>query len=329
MEAAKDVSISVVVPCYNEHEVVETAYSRLTNHLTSIAEEYELIFVNDGSSDDTLAILLKLANSDPRLRVINLARNFGQAIAVSAGVQAALGKAVVLIDADMQDPPEEIVRMIEMWRQGYDVVYGVRRHRDGEHPLRLWCAKVYYRVLDSLSEIRIPLDTGEFRLMDRRVVDVINSMPERHRFIRGLVSWAGYKQGPLYYERAKRFAGVTKYPLRKVFAVATDGIVSFSARPLRVATTFGFLVSFCAVIGIAYAVFLRLFTGNWVSGWTFLVVSILFLGGVQLVCMGIIGEYVGRIYDESKRRPLYVSDELTPKPNSVADLATTAKNASQ
>ena len=215
----------------------------------------------------------------------------------------------MLIDADLQDPPEVIGQMINKWREGYDVVYGQRRSRAGETYLKLLTARWFYRIINSLSDVPIPLDTGDFRLMSRQVVEVIKRMPERDRFIRGMVSWVGFRQYALQYERAQRFAGESKYPLRKMLAFAPDGILSFSIKPLRLSTAIGFLVSGMALVGILYAVAMRLFTDYWVSGWTLLMISVLFLGGVQLICLGIIGEYVGRIYSENKRRPLYLIGE--------------------
>src|SRR5581483_1633018 len=259
--------------------------------------------------DGTLRLLREIHEKDSHVRVLSFSRNFGHQMAVTAGLDYAVGKAVVLIDADLQDPPELIGRMIEKWREGYHVVYGQRRARSGETAFKVMTAKWFYRFINTLSDVPIPVDTGDFRLMDRSVVEAIKRMPERDRFIRGMVSWVGYRQYPLQYERAERFAGVSKYPLRKMIAFAADGILSFSIKPLHLATTTGFLASALAFAGILYALTLRLFTSHWVSGWTLMIISILFLGGVQLICLGIIGEYVGRIYSASKRRPLYLIDE--------------------
>jgi polyisoprenyl-phosphate glycosyltransferase len=267
------------------------------------------VYVDDGSRDKTLLQLRSIQAQDEAVRVLSFSRNFGHQIAVSAGIDHAQGEAIVLIDADLQDPPELIRAMLEKWREGYDVVYGQRHSREGESYFKVATARLFYRFINRLSDVPIPLDTGDFRLMSRQVVEVLKRMPEKDRFIRGMVSWVGFRQCALPYERARRYAGVSKYPLRKMVAFATDGILSFSIKPLRLATTMGFLTSGLAIFGILYALVLRLWTSNWVSGWTLLIISVLFLGGVQLICLGIIGEYVGRIYSESKRRPLYLLGE--------------------
>jgi dolichol-phosphate mannosyltransferase len=301
--------LSVVVPCYNEQEVIGTTHARLMEVLPTIEPAFELIYVNDGSRDETLPLLRGIERTDSRIRILTFSRNFGHQAAVTAGVQHAQGDAVVLIDADLQDPPEVIGEMVAKWREGYQVVYGVRRSREGETPFKLATARAFYRMLNKLSEVAIPLDTGDFRLMDRCVVDQLNAMPERDRFIRGMVSWIGFRQTKVEYDRAKRFAGESKYPLRKMLKFATDGILSFSDKPLRLAANLGFVVSAFAALLIFYALYKRLFTSDWVSGWTFLFIMTVFLGGVQLICLGIIGEYVGRIYGEAKGRPLYILDE--------------------
>ena len=302
--------ISIVVPCYNEEEVITTTLARL-RELCAVhpAYAFEILCVNDGSRDDTLEILRKEAHTDRRLRVIGLSRNFGHQIAVTAGVDNAAGEAVVLIDADLQDPPELIIEMLAKWREGYDVVYGVRTRRVGESTFKLATAKGFYRFLNLISEVPIPLDTGDFRLMSRPVVEALKQMPERHRFVRGMVSWVGFRQIALPYERAERFAGTSKYPLRKMLRFAIDGILSFSTKPLQLAITIGLVAAGLAVLGILYAIYLRVFTSTWVEGWTALMIAVLFMGGVQLLSLGIIGEYIGRIYDESKKRPLYLLRE--------------------
>jgi glycosyltransferase involved in cell wall biosynthesis len=301
--------VSVVVPCYNEEPVIEETHRRLTDTLSSLGCSYEIVYVDDGSRDGTLLKLRTIQGQDGTVRVLSFSRNFGHQMAVSAGIDHAEGDAVVLIDADLQDPPELIRSMLEKWREGYDVVYGQRHAREGETYFKVATARLFYRFINRLSDVAIPLDTGDFRLMSRQVVEVLKRMPEKDRFIRGMVSWVGFRQCALPYERARRYAGVSKYPLRKMVAFATDGILSFSIKPLRLATTIGFLTSGLAIVGILYALILRLWTSNWVSGWTLLIISVLFLGGVQLICLGIIGEYVGRIYSESKRRPLYLIGE--------------------
>ena len=302
-------TLTVVVPCFNEEAVIRETQQRLSESLNRLGCSFEIIYVNDGSRDQTLAILKEFQCAYDYVRVLSFSRNFGHPLAVSAGIDHAAGEAVVLIDADLQDPPEVIGQMINKWREGYDVVYGQRRSRAGETYLKLLTARWFYRIINSLSDVPIPLDTGDFRLMSRQVVEVIKRMPERDRFIRGMVSWVGFRQYALQYERAQRFAGESKYPLRKMLAFATDGILSFSIKPLRLSTAIGFLVSGMALVGILYALAMRLFTDYWISGWTLLMISVLFLGGVQLICLGIIGEYVGRIYSENKRRPLYLIGE--------------------
>jgi dolichol-phosphate mannosyltransferase len=299
-------TVSIVVPCFNEEAVIQETHRRLTDTLSYLGCRYEIVYVDDGSRDRTFVILKSIQATDEAVRVLSFSRNFGHQMAVSAGLDHAQGDAIVLIDADLQDPPELIRPMFEKWREGFDVVYGQRHTREGETYFKVTTARLFYRVINRLSDVPIPLDTGDFRLMSRHVVEVIKHMPERDRFIRGMVSWIGFRQCALPYERARRYAGISKYPLRKLVAFATDGILSFSIKPLRLATTMGFFTSGLAVLGILYALFLRLWTSNWVSGWTLLIISVLFLGGVQLICLGIIGEYVGRIYSESKRRPLYV-----------------------
>ena len=302
--------ISVIVPCYNEQEVILLTIDRLR----TLAHEYttcafELIFVDDGSSDKTLNLLRDAVRTDEIIRVIAFSRNFGHQIAVTAGIDAAIGDAVVLIDADLQDPPEAIPEMIKLWQHGYDVVYGTRAHRDGESAFKIKTAQSFYRLLNRLSEVAIPLDTGDFRLMGRNVVDVLKDMPERHRFVRGMVAWAGFNQIAMPYERAKRFAGTSKYPLRKMLRFAMDGILAFSSKPLQISTNIGLLASGMAMIGIIYVLCLRLFTSTWVEGWTALMIAVLFMGGIQLISLGVIGEYLARVYNEAKARPLYVVRE--------------------
>ena len=299
--------ISIVVPCYNEEEVISVTIDRLLSVSSGFENcRTEIICVDDGSQDRTLQILEGLAEKHDAVRVLSFARNFGHQIAVTAGIDAAVGDAVVLIDADLQDPPEVIPEMIAKWREGFDVVYGTRSEREGESAFKLSTARAFYRVLNGLSEVPIPLDTGDFRLMSRPVVDTLKNMPERDRFVRGMVSWVGFEQTAIEYRRAKRHAGVSKYPLRKMIMFAADGIISFSTVPLRLAITLGVMFAFFAVLGIFYALFMRIFTDNFVEGWTALMIAVLLIGGVQLVCLGILGEYTGKIYREVKRRPLYI-----------------------
>ena len=302
--------LSVVVPCFNEQDVLRDTNQRLIAVLEHLPLRFELIYVDDGSKDLTPEVLRELAASDDRVRVISLSRNFGHQMAITAGLEYASGDAVVIIDADLQDPPEIIGQFVEKWMSGYDVAYGVRADRDGESLFKLWTAKLFYRAISRLSDTEIPLDTGDFRLMDRRVVNALLSMPERDRFVRGMVSWLGFTHVAVRYRRAARFAGTTKYPLRKMVRFATDGIASFSVVPLRLAAWMGFFAAGLSVCGIV-VVLLERYLGvlGLVRGWSSTVIAILFMGGVQLMCLGIIGEYVGRIYGETKRRPLYIIRE--------------------
>ncbi|MGV8937591.1 MAG: glycosyltransferase family 2 protein [Allorhizobium sp.] len=302
--------LSIVVPCYNEEQVIGETVRRLKAFCDALSDlDAELIFVDDGSRDNTRSLLKDFAAADSRIKVIGLSRNFGHQIALTAGIDCASGDAVVLIDADLQDPPEVINQMIERWRDGYDVVYGTRTERIGETAFKRVSARSFYRVLNWLSDVPIPLDTGDFRLMSRSVVDAIGKMQEKCRFVRGMVSWVGFKQIAVPYSRAERFAGETKYPLRKMMTFAIDGILSFSTKPLRISVTFGMVAVAFALAGIGYSIFLRIFTSLWVEGWTAIMIAVLFMGGVQLISLGIIGEYIGRIYTEAKGRPLYVVQE--------------------
>ncbi|OQK16714.1 glycosyltransferase [Methyloprofundus sedimenti] len=302
--------LSLIIPCYNEELVILETIRKIKAFCTECVDlETELIFVDDGSEDNTLAQLRAAAIKDRKIKVISFTRNFGHQVAVTAGIDAAKGDAVVLIDADLQDPPDVIHQMIEKWKAGYDVVYGTRSRRSGESAFKRYSAQVFYRLLNKLSDVPIPLDTGDFRLMTRPVVESLKAMPERDRFVRGMVSWVGFKQIAVPYNRAKRFAGESKYPLRKMLRFATDGILSFSTKPLQISIGLGMLAACIALGGIIYAIGMRLFTDTWVEGWTALMIAILFLGGVQLICVGILGEYIGRIYNEVKQRPLYIVKE--------------------
>ena len=302
--------LSVVVPCLNEEQIIRETHERLTEVFEQIAADPEFIYVDDGSTDSSAELLRDIQGSDQRVRVIRFSRNFGHQMAITAGLEHASGDAVVVIDGDLQDPPEMIQSLFEKWLEGNDVVYGVRSQRDGETAFKRWTAKVFYRVIGRLSDTNMPVDTGDFRLMDRSVVNALLEMPERDRFVRGMVSWLGFSQTGVPYRRSPRLVGETKFSLLKMLRFATDGIVSFSVLPLRLATWTGFAASGVAILGIIFALVER-FLGveGLVKGWTSMVIAILFIGGVQLICMGIIGEYVGRIYGESKRRPLYIVRE--------------------
>ena len=302
--------LSVVAPCFNEEAVLRETHRRLVATLEAVPDlDFELVYIDDGSRDATLNVLRELQHADARVRVLALSRNFGQQMAVTAGLAEAAGDAVVVIDADLQDPPEVIPQMLDRWREGADVAYGVRTKREGETRFKRWTASAFYRLLACLTDISIPLDTGDFRLMDRTVVNAFLAMPERDRFVRGMVAWLGFRQEPVPYRRAARVAGETGWPLRNMLRLATDGLVSFSLLPLRLATWLGLLAAGLALSGIVYALVLRLCTAVWVSGWTSLLIAVLFLGGVQLLMLGLLGEYVGRIYGEVKHRPLYLVEE--------------------
>lgn len=303
-------SISVIIPCFNEKEAITHCHKRLTEVLRVLDSWYEIVYVDDGSTDSTLATLWELHSSDPHVTVVELSRNFGHQIAVTAGLEVASGEVVVIMDADLQDPPELIETMLRKWEQGYEVVYGVRETRQGETGFKLWTATIFYRVINSLSDVAIPHDTGDFRLLDRRAVEAIKSMPERHRLLRGMCSWIGFRQYGLKYTRGARVAGTTKYPLNKMINLALDGIASFSTIPLRFVAAIGFLSAALSLAGIFYALIVRLFTHTWVPGWTISFIGMLFLGGLQMMSIGIVGEYIGRIYAETKQRPLYLARSI-------------------
>lgn len=313
--------IAVIVPVYNEQEVLPELYVRLTKAAETWGEPWEVIAVDDGSRDDSLAILRKLRTNDARWKIISFSRNFGHQAAVSAGLSHASGDCVVIMDADLQDPPEVISRFIAKWREGFRIVYAVRHNRK-EGFCKVCCYKLFYRILKMLANIDIPLDSGDFCLMDRRVVEVINAMPERNRFIRGMRAWAGFRKVGVGYDRAPRAGGRSNYTMAKQLNLAMDGIFSFSTTPLRFIFLFGMGVSVLSMaIGI-FTIIQRIFA-SWfatiglepVPGFATIVSGVFFLGGVQLICLGIIGEYVGRVYDESRRRPHWVIEEahgLTP-----------------
>jgi dolichol-phosphate mannosyltransferase len=300
--------ISIVAPIYNEVDSITELYRRVSAVMNGLGKPWEIVLVNDGSQDGSTEALHALYEAHPeQVRVIDFARNFGHQTAVTAGMDYAEGEAVILIDADLQDPPEVIPQMVERWEAGYDVVYAIRAKRKGESWLKVFLASLFYRVMYRITDVNIPLDTGDFRLMTRRVVDVVEAMPERHRFIRGMVSWVGFKQTGVEYERDERFAGVTKYPLRKQFRLAWDGITGFSYFPLQLATYMGFVIAGLSALVIPVVVYLRVFTDTeFFEGQATTLTVLLFLGGVQLISLGIIGEYMGRIYNEIKSRPLYI-----------------------
>jgi dolichol-phosphate mannosyltransferase len=304
---SRTVVLSVVVPLFNEELVIAEMYRRLTEALRSCVDKYEVILVNDGSRDRTAELATEICRRDPSMRLINLSRNFGHQLAITAGMDRSRGSCVVVIDADLQDPPEVIPQMLEKWKQGCHVVYGVRAHRKGETWFKKTSAKIFYRLLRRVTAVPIPVDTGDFRLIDRRVLQELGKMREQARFVRGMVSWVGFKQGEVVFERDQRFAGETKYPFRKMLKFAIDGVLSFSYVPLKIASAFGFL---CAAVSFAFMLYgliqKSFYPETVVPGWASTFSAILFVGGVQLICLGILGEYIGRIYEEVKKRPLYV-----------------------
>lgn len=306
-------SISIVVPCYNEEEVLAELQRRLTAVASNAGCSYELVMVDDGSKDRTWELLTEIQQKDSHWKIVRLSRNYGHQLALSCGLDQASGEVVVIMDADLQDPPELLNDMIGKWQEGYDVVYGKRSNRRGESFSKKIFAFLFYRTMSRIVGIYIPEDTGDFRLMDRKAVNALQSMRERHRFIRGMVSWVGFNQIPLYYERPERFAGSTKYPFRKSLRLAIDAITSFSTVPLKLASVLGFLLSGLAFLYIFVVIALK-FLGINLPGYTSIMASILLLGGVQLIVLGIIGEYVGRIFEQGQSRPLYLVDEVVGEP---------------
>ena len=303
--------VSLVIPMYYEEEVARECYNRVTKVLSSLqGYTYEIIFINDGSKDKTLEILEEIAIKDINVKIISFARNFGHQCAVTAGLQEVTGDAIVIIDADLQDPPELIPNMLKLWENGNEVIYGKRKNRDGESKFKLLTAKMFYQTLNALSDVDIPKDTGDFRLVDRKVVDVINSLPEHNKFLRGLFSWVGFKQIPFEYKRKERFAGKTKYPLKKMLKLASDGIISFSTKPLKIVGGLGILSMVISAFILIYAILSFIFhLHNLTAGWTSLMVTMTFLSGIILISLWMIGEYIARIYDEVKQRPQYIIDK--------------------
>jgi polyisoprenyl-phosphate glycosyltransferase len=301
--------VSLVIPIYNEEAVLPRLDERLQELLTKLGTDCEVVFVDDGSKDRSLEMLRTMVHREPRYRAVSFSRNFGHQRAITCGMDASRGKAVVVMDADLQDPPEVIIEMLAKWREGFDVVYGKRRSREGESWFKLFTAKMFYRLFAAMIPIEVPLDAGDFRLMSRRVVVTMRELRETHRFVRGLVAWVGFKQTAVVYDRAARAAGETKYPLRKMIAFAFDGIMSFSVLPLRMATYLGALVGAASVLYGLSAVFAHFVLHATQPGWTTTVVLVSFLFSVQLLVTGVLGEYVGRIYEQVKLRPLYIVGE--------------------
>jgi glycosyltransferase involved in cell wall biosynthesis len=301
--------ISVIIPIYNESSNIHTLYERLTKVVAAIHQEYELIFINDGSADNSLELIKKLAEEDTHIKYINFSRNFGHQIAVTAGLDHACGNAVVIIDADLQDPPELIAEMYKKMGEGYEVVYAKRRSRKGESFLKKYTAKMFYRVLGSITSISIPVDTGDFRIMDKKIVEVLKQMPEQQKFLRGQISWIGFNQTYIEYDRQERMSGETGYTYKKMVRLALDGITSFSNAPLTFATVSGFLVSGIAFVIMLYALFSKFVLKDYIAGWTSLMLSVMFIGGIQLLSIGIIGEYISRMNTNIRNRPLYIVKE--------------------
>jgi polyisoprenyl-phosphate glycosyltransferase len=301
--------ITYIFPCYNEELGLDKLYEEMLPIYAQAEEKYdvEVICINDGSKDKTLEKLIEIHDKDPRYTIINFARNFGHQIAITAGMDMAKGDAVIIMDSDLQDPPTVSWEMIQKWEQGWEVVYGQRKAREGESAFKKLTAWGFYRVLDSLADIRIPKDTGDFRLMDRKVIDTIKQFREKNRFMRGMVAYVGFKQTGVLFDRPERFAGTTQYPLKKMVKLALDGITGFSAVPLKLITKFGFGVSILSFLGVLYAIAERILSPqSTVPGWALTVVAIFFLGGVQMIMLGILGTYIGRIYSEVQNRPLYI-----------------------
>ena len=305
--------ISLVIPCFNEEDNLEEVYNRITCVIEKIDGKFEIIFINDGSTDNSHSRLVELSLGDSRIKVLELSRNFGHQAAISAGLDYARGDAVIMMDADLQQPPELIPSMIGKWMEGYEVVYTIRNDPPGTTAFKKITAKVFYKLMNLLANIQIPENSADFRLLDRKVLEELNSMNEKTKFFRGLVNWVGFKQCPIYYDAAPRFGGETKYSIWKMVKFAFDGITSFSAFPLHLSTIIGVLVSFFCFFYSVYAIYIRLLTHEALPGWTSVLVAVLFLGGVQLLSLGIIGEYLNRIYKEVKARPTYIVRNIIEK----------------
>jgi len=301
--------LSVVVPIFNEEENIRLLHERSCGVVQKLNAQLEFIFVNDGSRDNSLAIIKLLAAAHSNVKFIDFSRNFGHQIAVTAGLDIAKGDAVVIIDADLQDPPELIAEMFAKWQEGFEVVYAKRKERRGENFFKKFSAKLFYRVINKMISFNIPMDTGDFRIIDRKIVDVLKSMPEQQKFLRGQISWAGFKQTYVEYDRDPRHAGETGYTFKKMIKFALDGITSFSDAPLKLASLIGFIVSGFAFLMILYALYARFISRDYVQGWTSLMLAVLFLGGIQLICLGMIGEYISRVANNIKNRPLYIVRE--------------------
>jgi dolichol-phosphate mannosyltransferase len=298
--------ISVIIPAFNEEENINMLFERLRKVLEKITSDYEMIFVNDGSRDNTINLIKELARQHPQVKYIDFSRNFGHQIAVTAGLDKSSGDAVVIIDSDLQDPPELIIEMHKKLREGFEVVYAKRKTRKGESLFKLWTAKTFYWLLSKITSISIPVDTGDFRIIDRKIVNVLHQMPEKNKYLRGQISWIGFNQTFVEYDRDERMAGETGYPFSKMLQFAIDGITAFSDLPLKIVTYFGFLVSGVTFLVMIYALYSRFMTSDYEPGWTSLIISVLFIGGVQMIAIGIIGEYLSRMNNNIRNRPLYI-----------------------
>ncbi|GGA45433.1 glycosyltransferase family 2 protein [Paenibacillus physcomitrellae] len=308
-EFETEIRYSVIIPMYNEEEVIGETYRRIKKVMSETGEHYELIFVNDGSKDRSAAIIKDYSLWDNTVKLLDFSRNFGHQIAITAGMDYACGDAVVIIDADLQDPPELIHTMIARWKEGYEVVYAQRIKRKGETWFKKWSAGAFYRLLRAASDTPIPVDTGDFRLMDRKVVNELKKLPENNRFVRGLVSWVGFRQIAVEFERDERLAGETKYPLKRMLKLSLDGITSFSTKPLKIAGYAGILLSAVGFVYLLYVIYCALFTASTTKGWASIISLMLIFDGFILIMLGVLGEYVGRIYEEIKGRPLYIVRE--------------------
>lgn len=297
---------SFVIPIYNEEKTIPELFRRISEISVKLDGTIEVILIDDGSRDKSYELMLELSNQDPRFKVIHFARNFGHQIAITAGMDFAAGNAIIIMDADLQDPPEVVFEMVDQWKQGYEVVYAIRQAREGETWFKKITASLFYRILKALTEVEIPLDVGDFRLVDRKALDAFKILREKNRFVRGMFGWIGFRQTGVYYTRAERFAGETKYTLRKMLALAKNGVISFSNAPLKLVLSFGFIISGLSFLMGIIAVITKLSGQYTVSGWTSMTVLITFMGGVQLIVLGVLGEYIGRIHDEVKNRPLYI-----------------------
>jgi dolichol-phosphate mannosyltransferase len=308
--------ISIIAPIFNESGNIPELYRRVSETMNTAGDEWELLFIDDGSTDGSTDMIRRLAQDDSHVRPVIFARNFGHQIAVTAGLDYSRGDAVIIIDSDLQDPPEVIPDLIAKWREGFEVVYAVRAEREGETWFKLFTAKLFYRLIYKITDVDLPLDTGDFRLVDRKVVNVLNQMREHHRFLRGMSVWVGFRQVGVPYKRAARYAGETKYPFRKMIRFASDAITSFSYFPLQLATYIGFLSAGISILAIPVVIILRLTGSQAFIGQATTLISVLFLGGVQLISLGILGEYIGRLFQEAKGRPLYIvreaPDDITP-----------------